>query len=55
MSRRLLSWLSLVLLTIFLSFAIRLPAIADTPKHYTELEFPNLPEILRYPNMNVMN
>ncbi len=45
MSRRLLSWLSLGFVTIFLSFAIRLPAIADTPKHYTELEFPNLPEI----------
>ncbi len=45
MSRRLLSWLSLGFVTIFLSFAIRLPAIADTPKHYTELEFSTPPEI----------
>jgi len=45
MSKKLFSWLSLVVLTVLLSFAIRLPAIADTPKHYTELEFPPVPEI----------
>lgn len=45
MSKKLLSWLSLALLTILLSFTIRLPAIADTPKRYTELEFAPLPEI----------
>ena len=45
MSKKLLSWLSLALLTILLSFTIRFPAIADTPKHYTELEFSPLPEI----------
>ena len=39
MSKKLFSWLSLVVLTVLLSFTIRLPAIADTPKHYTELEF----------------
>ena len=45
MSKKLFSWLSLVVLTVLLSFAIRLPAVADTPKHYTELEFEPLPEI----------
>ena len=45
MSKKLFSWLSLALLTILLSFTIRLAAVADTPKHYTELEFPPLPEI----------
>jgi zinc protease len=45
MSKKLFSWLSLVVLTVLLSFTIRLPAIADTPKHYTELELPPLPEI----------
>lgn len=45
MSKKLFSWLGLVLLTVVLSFAIRLNAIADTPKHYTELEFEPLGEI----------
>lgn len=45
MSKKLLSWLSLIVLTVLLSFTIRLPAIADTPKHYTELEFDSVPEI----------
>jgi len=43
--RKIINWLSLGLMTVLLSFMIRLPAIADTPKHYTELEFPSLPEI----------
>ena len=45
MAKKLFPWLSLALLTILLLFTIRLPAVADTPKHYTELEFPLLPEI----------
>lgn len=45
MSKKLFSWLSLALFTVLLSFAIRLNAVADTPKHYTELEFAPLPEI----------
>ena len=45
MSKKLFSWLSLVLFTVLLSFTVRLPAVADTPKHYTELEFPPIPEV----------
>jgi len=45
MSKKLFSWLGLALLTVGLSFTIRLNAIADTPKHYTELEFEPLSEI----------
>ncbi len=45
MSKKLLSWLGLALLTVVLSFTVRLTATADTPKHYTELEFEPLPEI----------
>ena len=45
MNKKLFSWLSLVLLAVLLSFTIRLPAIADTPKHYTELEFSPVPEV----------
>ena len=45
MNKKLFSWLSLAVLTVLLSFTMRLPAVADTPKHYTELEFEPLPEI----------
>lgn len=45
MNKKLFSWLSLALLTVLLSFTVRLPAVADTPKHYTELEFEPLPEV----------
>ena len=45
MSKKLFSWLGLALLTVVLSFTVRLTAVADTPKHYTELEFEPLPEI----------
>ena len=45
MSKKLFSWLSLTILTVLLSLTIELRAIADTPKHYTELEFSPLPEI----------
>ncbi len=45
MSKKLFSWLSLAVLTVLLSLTIEHRAIADTPKHYTELEFAPLPEI----------
>ena len=45
MSKKLFSWLSLALFTVLLSFTVRLTAVADTPKHYTELQFEPLPEI----------
>ncbi len=45
MSRKIFSWLSLALFTVLLSFTVRLTAVADTPKHYTELDFEPLPEI----------
>ena len=45
MSKKLFSWLGLALFTVLLSFTVRSNAIADTPKHYTELEFDPLPEI----------
>ena len=45
MSKKLFSWLSLALFTVLLSFTVRLNAVADTPKHYTELEFGPPPEI----------
>ncbi len=40
-----ITWLSLVLLVVILAIAIPLTATAKTPKHYTELEFPPLPEV----------
>ena len=45
MSKKIFSWLGLVLFTVLISFTVRSQAIADTPKHYTELEFEPLPEI----------
>ena len=45
MSKKLFSWLSLALFTVLLTFSVRLTAVADTPKHYTELQFEPLPEI----------
>ncbi|GBF81858.1 M16 family metallopeptidase [Aphanothece sacrum] len=38
-------WLSLIVLTILLICTFRAPAIAQTPRHYTDLQFPTLPEI----------
>ncbi|WP_107669275.1 pitrilysin family protein [Cyanothece sp. BG0011] len=38
-------WLGLVVITTLLVLIFRLPAVAQTPRHYTELEFPPLPEI----------
>jgi zinc protease len=40
-----LRWLGLLVATILLVVVSHLPAAAATPKHYTELEFPSLPEI----------
>ena len=40
-----LRWLSLICITIVSVLTLRVPAIAQTPRHYTELEFPPLPEI----------
>ncbi|VEP17151.1 Peptidase M16 domain protein [Hyella patelloides LEGE 07179] len=37
--------LALSVLTVIIFLSISIPAIADTPKHYTELEFPPLPEV----------
>jgi zinc protease len=45
MSKKILSWFGLALFTVLLSFTVRSNAIADTPKHYTDLEFEPLPEI----------
>ena len=45
MSKKIFSWFGLALLTVLFSFTIRSQAIADTPKHYTELEFDDPPEI----------
>lgn len=45
MRNKLLSWFGLVLFTIMISLSARLTAIADTPKHYTELKFEPLPEV----------
>lgn len=45
MIKKILSWFGLALFTVLLSFTIRSNAIADTPKHYTDLEFEPLPEI----------
>jgi zinc protease len=38
-------WLGLILISIALVFVLRLPAIAQTPRHYTELKFPSASEI----------
>ncbi|XTZ10936.1 MAG: insulinase family protein, partial [cyanobacterium endosymbiont of Rhopalodia yunnanensis] len=38
-------WLSLICITVFSVLILRVPAIAQIPKHYGELEFPPLPEI----------
>ncbi|MFM2314303.1 MAG: hypothetical protein RLZZ04_3579 [Cyanobacteriota bacterium] len=45
MIKKILSWFGLALFTVLLSFTVRSNAIADTPKHYTDLEFEPLPEI----------
>lgn len=39
------SWLGLLMVTMLLVVVSHLPAVAATPKPYTELEFPALPEI----------
>ncbi|NES18272.1 MAG: insulinase family protein [Symploca sp. SIO3E6] len=40
-----LRWVGLLVMTMLLVVTLRLPAFANTPRHYTELEFPPLPEI----------
>lgn len=40
-----LRWLALVTASLLLVLALRLPAAAQGPRHYTELTFPPLPEI----------
>ncbi len=45
MIKKIFSWFGLALFTVLLSFTVRSNAIADTPKHYTELKFEPLPEI----------
>ena len=40
-----ISWLGLVLVAMLLVFVFRHPAVAGTARHYTELEFPPLPEV----------
>jgi zinc protease len=42
---KVLSWFGLALFTVLLSFVLRSKAIANTPTHYTDLEFEPLPEI----------
>lgn len=38
-------WLGLIVLAAVMVLTLRLPAIAQTPRHYTDLTFPTLPEI----------
>ncbi|MDJ0845999.1 M16 family metallopeptidase [Crocosphaera sp.] len=40
-----LRWLGLIVITTLLVLIFRLPAVAQTPQHYTDLEFPPLPDI----------
>ncbi|WP_422662041.1 M16 family metallopeptidase [Pannus brasiliensis] len=40
-----LQWSGLILATLALALMFRLPAIAQTARHYTELTFPPLPEV----------
>ncbi len=44
-SKKGLPWLGLALVALLCLLAVRLPATAQTPLHYTELEFPTLPEV----------
>ncbi|MGH2412232.1 MAG: M16 family metallopeptidase, partial [Microcystaceae cyanobacterium] len=39
------SWLGFMLIAVFLTLIFHSPAIAQTPKHYTQLSFPPLPEL----------
>lgn len=47
--KKVISWLTLVAIASLVAFGLRQPAIAQggvpQPKHYTELEFPPLPEV----------
>lgn len=43
--RRSFTWLGLVIVTGALVLGLRSPAVAATPRHYTDLTFPPLPEV----------
>ena len=43
--KRIISWLGLAFITCGIILTIDIPANADTPLHYTELEFPPLPKV----------
>ncbi|MGK7949651.1 MAG: M16 family metallopeptidase [Xenococcaceae cyanobacterium] len=43
--KKLIKWLNLGIIACFFLFLLRLPATAETPKHYTELEFAAPPEV----------
>jgi zinc protease len=45
MKKNYFRWLGLIVITFMLVLTLRLPAIAETPRHYDQLEFPPLPEI----------
>lgn len=47
-------WLGLIVISALLILIFRLPAIAQTPRHYTELEFPPYRKFL-FPNTNATN
>ena len=40
-----LQWLGLIIITLMGVLAFRSPAIAQTPRHFTDLTFPPLPEV----------
>ncbi|MDJ0631677.1 MAG: pitrilysin family protein [Xenococcaceae cyanobacterium MO_188.B29] len=44
-SKKIINWLNLGIITVLALFFLRLPATAQTPKHYTELEFSPPPEV----------
>ena len=44
-SKKIINWLNLGIITVLSLFLLRLPATAQTPKHYTELEFSPPPEV----------
>ena len=44
-STKIINWLSIGIVTVLCLFFLRLPVTAQTPKHYTELEFSSPPEV----------
>lgn len=45
MLKKPLQWSGLILAALLLALTFRLPAVAGAARHYTELTFPNLPEV----------